>query len=1046
MFFSQEDYKKIQLWLQKNAIKDTEFNNGVLPLNGEETIALVQNKQNIKIFLKDFIAQLALLGSPDFINISDKFGENYISLSQAIKLIPYRSRKIGQVITFLDEFSEWRVYQFQGERVNQWNNTTLWIDLLQAISDSSNIVPDEEDITEVLQGGRNLLKFRDKNYNKDDYSGLGRVFLRKNLTTVTDPSTMCKISTNLLTQEMISREYTIYIIQYDYTLNGNTIVIPKGSILDFQGGSIDDGTLSFEDDTKIKEHFIGNATIEGNPYYIDYTPDEEDITIVKDVIKFKDKEYNPSEFSGLGRVYLRKNISNGKNILTQDMINKPNTRYIIQYDYDLNSTEITIPEGCVLDFQGGSLRNGVIIGNRTGIAGHPVYNIFNDTIIKGFNLSYLDIRWFGAVSDFISTDETGTDNSPFIRRALEASVNCAGVPILIEGRYRIGTTIETGYDINLIGRYNNNRTFITESDTYTDKVSLLYVDNCSAFKVIGRGLSTTKSANITVKNLYLRGSGTGSNSTFIEYSATGGPSRVGYISEVEVRGFNKFLYFYDDGSNPHGTLYGNLTIEKVVAYYNNQFIVAKASGDIIPTLCNLIIKDSNIEQNGARAIDLENLFGANIIDNCILEGQHYPIRAVITTGSLEITNNYFEVNEGEYLVNISGKSPSSCFVKYENNYKHSNVTSPLRFSRVSLTGFDSMNNNPSQLNFSNCIIACDVFPYLTTDSFTSILNFNEPRYCNAIDSDENIRLLSFGNKRIESNILGTIVNSDRLYSIARVTSLEVNEGDVLVIVFYKTSGSLQFGIYDSSGSPISSENGAVIAGTSRMIMLKMNINASSSGVYVYMQALSGGPCVGNGMIYKNPDAVSLHKLGIFPAGLLSNTISPINAKASDIEANYFINTDRGAKGLYYSDSTYIRNSDGAPFSKEEIVLDFIQYYSFLRENKTYKVVGDLDLNGTQVIVPEGCTIDFSRGGTISNGTFSLTNTRLLPQGLNLREYILEGVSITGTYKEGQIVYDSAIKKMKLWNGSAWVNMDGTSLDVSSLNSMEVIPASEDKIN
>ena len=107
MFFSQEDYKKIQLWLQKNAIKDTEFNDGVLPLNGEETIALVQNKQNIKVFLKDFIAQLALLGSPDFINISDKFGENYISLSQAIKLIPYRSRKIGQVITFLDEFSEY---------------------------------------------------------------------------------------------------------------------------------------------------------------------------------------------------------------------------------------------------------------------------------------------------------------------------------------------------------------------------------------------------------------------------------------------------------------------------------------------------------------------------------------------------------------------------------------------------------------------------------------------------------------------------------------------------------------------------------------------------------------------------------------------------------------------------------------------------------------------------------------------------------------------------------------------------------------------------
>lgn len=380
MFFTQEDYRKIEKWLLANSKKDTQFVEAATPLQGNETIAFVQNGKNVKTSVKDIVDQLFLLGASDFLNITDKYGEKNITINQAIQLIPYRSRKIGQVITFLDEFSEWRVYQFQGERVNQWNNTTLWIDLLQAISDSSNIVPDEEDITGVLQGGRNLLKFKDKNYNKDNYSGLGRVFLRKNPTTVTDPSTMCKISTNLLTQEMISREYTIYIIQYDYTLNGNTVVIPKGSILDFQGGSIDNGTLSFEDDTKIKEHFIGNAIIEGNPYYIDYTPDEEDITIVKDIIKFKDKEYNISEYSGLGRIYLRKNISNGKNILTQDMINKPNTRYIIQYDYDLNETNITIPENCILDFQGGTIKNGTINCNNTIING---LHIFSNVVLTG---------------------------------------------------------------------------------------------------------------------------------------------------------------------------------------------------------------------------------------------------------------------------------------------------------------------------------------------------------------------------------------------------------------------------------------------------------------------------------------------------------------------------------------------------------------------------------------------------------------------------------------------------------------------------------------
>ncbi len=60
MFFTQDDYKKIQAWLTKNSIKDTEFNEAIEPLNGNETIALVQNGHNVKASLKDFISQLFL--------------------------------------------------------------------------------------------------------------------------------------------------------------------------------------------------------------------------------------------------------------------------------------------------------------------------------------------------------------------------------------------------------------------------------------------------------------------------------------------------------------------------------------------------------------------------------------------------------------------------------------------------------------------------------------------------------------------------------------------------------------------------------------------------------------------------------------------------------------------------------------------------------------------------------------------------------------------------------------------------------------------------
>lgn len=110
-----------------------------------------------------------------------------------------------------------------------------------------------------------------------------------------------------------------------------------------------------------------------NNEYIN-NPDEEDITVVNDKLKFKDKSYSPTDFSGLGRVYLRKNLVGGKNVLTQSMINLPNTVYHIQYDYDLNGQTITIPVNCTLDFQGGTINNGIIEGTYN-IIGNPKMNL-----------------------------------------------------------------------------------------------------------------------------------------------------------------------------------------------------------------------------------------------------------------------------------------------------------------------------------------------------------------------------------------------------------------------------------------------------------------------------------------------------------------------------------------------------------------------------------------------------------------------------------------------------------------------------------------------
>lgn len=94
-------------------------------------------------------------------------------------------------------------------------------------------------------------------------------------------------------------------------------------------------------------------------------------------------------------------------------------------------------------------------------------------------------------------------------------------------------------------------------------------------------------------------------------------------------------------------------------------------------------------------------------------------------------------------------------------------------------------------------------------------------------------------------------------------------------------------------------------------------------------------------------------------------------------------------------------------------------------NTRYIIQYDYDLNEEEITIPEGCVLEFE-DGSISNGTITLDNIKILPQGCNIANYIT--ATISGTYKEGQILYDSSLKKMKLWNGSTWVNIDGTTLE------------------
>ena len=97
------------------------------------------------------------------------------------------------------------------------------------------------------------------------------------------------------------------------------------------------------------------------------------------------------------------------------MVNKENTIYEIRYDFDLGGAEISIPEGCVLDFQGGSFSNGTVNINGAKIIpnGCVISNYITANISGGYaNGQCLFDEILGKPKYWLNTkwiDATGAD-------------------------------------------------------------------------------------------------------------------------------------------------------------------------------------------------------------------------------------------------------------------------------------------------------------------------------------------------------------------------------------------------------------------------------------------------------------------------------------------------------------------------------------------------------------------------------------------------------------------------------------------------------------
>lgn len=340
-----------------------------------------------------------------FIVLSDKdfsTGELLLhTLESAINSIAPEDRNPGTIIGFYgidysvdEEYKTWFLYQFDAEDVCYWEDVQKWTSLYNNVNKFRGFYKTEEELINIAIRP-----------TVGDYANVGEnmehavlymcIENGKWTNTQTPAYAFANLYEAICSKDFDELEYTIdeqysdraekdalgRIIHFTYvTREGLSAFVLEKMQQAINEINLPDGSIYLQHLSQSLIDYIGSGGAITN------YPDEEDLTtILSDngtrKLKFKDKKYTPTNFSGKGRVYLRKNMADGINVLEQHLLTEPNTIYIIQYDYCMNDAIINIPENSIIKFEGGSINGGTLVLNNTEIRG-----VINESEI-GINLT-----------------------------------------------------------------------------------------------------------------------------------------------------------------------------------------------------------------------------------------------------------------------------------------------------------------------------------------------------------------------------------------------------------------------------------------------------------------------------------------------------------------------------------------------------------------------------------------------------------------------------------------------------------------------------------
>lgn len=284
---------------------------------------------------------------------------------------------------------------------------------------------DEEDLTRSLgDDGRSVTKFADRSYSPQNFSGKGYKILRKNIKPVSLAVTEIVVSSVPTSDGYLS-----------FIINGVESHVDVVASTDTTTDKVAEKIATKLNDT-MSEYDVSRSASTINLTH-----------------KFGGTVSTASSFSAVGtgascsiKDSTKKEL---RNLLTAVMMNQPNTIYEIRYDFDLDGNEITIPEGCILKFEGGNIYNGILIGNKTLINKKNVLAVLRGTFVDSYTLKEINniFRKTSKCKFEIKQNFTGNDDQ--IKTMLEYNIKCFGlnkgvfaIPLMFDAnkKFQIGST------------------------------------------------------------------------------------------------------------------------------------------------------------------------------------------------------------------------------------------------------------------------------------------------------------------------------------------------------------------------------------------------------------------------------------------------------------------------------------------------------------------------------------------------------------------------------------------------------------------------------